>query len=252
VTDTGGDLFARVAALPGVEPAAAAARRAVDGLLAHRLLRRRSGEVTAEIALRDAWASASLEGLTLSLDELRARLETGDVVPEVAQGALRVSAALGELAPVWETAPRQALARLHVLAATRGDGQDAEALGRPRESAEVTARLDLLADTLTAPTRAPAVVVAALVHGELLALAPFGSRDGVVARASARLLLVSRAVDPLAVTAPDLGHLDGGYAAAARAYATGDVARWVLHCCAALERGAEEGLAVCRQLSTVS
>ncbi len=45
------DLLAPLGALPGVEDGVAQARAAVDGLLAHRVLRRRSAEVTAESAL---------------------------------------------------------------------------------------------------------------------------------------------------------------------------------------------------------
>ena len=43
---------------------------------------------------------------------------------------------------------------------------------------------------------APALVVAAVVHGELLTLRPFAAANGVVARAVARLLLTARGLDP--------------------------------------------------------
>jgi hypothetical protein len=232
--------------LPGVAEAADTARRAVDRLLASRVLRNRSVEVTAEVALRDARASAALDGPVPELEELRAALAEGRDVGTAVEGALRVAAALGELAPVWGRAPRQALARLHVLAA--GDGGDPDRLGRPAGGAEVGQRLTVLVDALVAPTTAPAAVVAAVVHGELLALAPFGEASGVVARAAARLVLLERGLDPKAVTAPDVGHLlagRAGYAAAATAYADGDVATWVLHCCRALAAGADEGLVAC-------
>ncbi|HVU72203.1 MAG TPA: oxidoreductase, partial [Mycobacteriales bacterium] len=144
----------------------------------------------------------------------------------------------------WGTAPRQALARLHVLAAG-GDDADPELLGRPRGGAAVAQRLDVLVEALGAPTTAPAVVVAAVVHGELLALELFGPDTGVVARAAGRLVLLERGVDPKGVTAPDVGHLAGGYAEAAAAYRAGDVGTWVRHCCAALVTGSEEGLVAC-------
>ena len=58
---------------------------------------------------------------------------------------------------------------------------------------------------LSEPTSAPALVPAAVVHGELLAAAPFGTADGVVARAAARLVLLGRGLDPTgAVLAPGL------------------------------------------------
>ena len=238
------DPLARVAALPGVAEAADAARRAVDQLLASRILRNRSVEVTGEVALRDARASAALDGSVPPLEDLRATLEAGQPVSPELEGALRVAAGLGELGPVWGTAPRQALARIHLLAAG-GEGVDPETLGRPRGGIEVGMRLDLLVDALGQPTTAPAVVVAGVVHGELLALAPFGPASGVVARAAARLVLLERGVDPKGVTAPDVGHLAGGYAEAAAAYVAGDVGAWIRHCCVALSAGAAEGLSAC-------
>jgi hypothetical protein len=171
------------------------------------------------------------------------------------------------------------LARLHVLAAA-DLGLDEDALGRPRQddgvpllddplglapvpaADEVAARLDGLCHLLLEPTTAPAVVVAGVVHGELLALRPFGSVDGLVARAAGRLVLVDRGLDPKAVSAPEVGHaeLDAaglrahhghGYAEAARAYVAGGeegVAAWLVHCARAVALGAVEGLAVCEAI----
>jgi len=48
---------------------------------------------------------------------------------------------------------------------------------------------------VTDGTAAPAPVLVAVVHGELLALAPFGSADGVVARAAARLTAIKKDSD---------------------------------------------------------
>ncbi|GAA4632747.1 oxidoreductase [Actinoallomurus vinaceus] len=253
------DPFANVATLPDVPEAVERTREAVDRLLGHRILRRRSAEVSAESALRGARASAALEGVSAPLDEVRGGLSNDPVV----QGALRVSAELGSLADIWRKAPRQALARLHALAAA--DAVDPDALGRPRpdddaadplelgpppSAKEVAARLDVLSDLLTAPTEAPAVVVAAIVHGELLALRPFGWGDGIVARAAARLTLVDRGLDPKSLTAPEVGHLElqDTYGNALRGYTTGTpdgVARWVCHCAEAVELGARDALAVC-------
>jgi hypothetical protein len=189
-----------------------------------------------------------------------------------------VHADLGSLLPSWKGAPRQALARLHVLAAA-DLGVPEDHLGRPRVSAvdsvedplelgagpdplEVSARLDGLCRLLLQPTAAPAVVVAAVVHGELLALRAFGAADGIVARAAARLVLIDRGLDPKAVSAPEVGHaeLDAAglradhrhaYAEAARGYVHGGtdgVARWVVHCAQAVALGAREGLAVCEAI----
>jgi hypothetical protein len=93
-----------------------------------------------------------------------------------------------------------------------------------------------------------------VVHGELLALSPFASANGVVARAAQRLVLLDRGFDPKAVSVPEVGHIDAGtgtYDAAAQAYATGGgpgVRTWVLHVASALALGAREGVAVCEAI----
>src|SRR3954454_21296240 len=111
------DPFAALLDLDGVSEAVAEARTAVDGLLGHRVLRRRSAEVTAESALRGARASADLEGAPVELERLRAQLVVGGGTPvtglpagqaELIEGAVRLHAELGALLPVWERAPLQA------------------------------------------------------------------------------------------------------------------------------------------------
>ncbi|CNF77700.1 Uncharacterised protein [Mycobacterium tuberculosis] len=255
------DALAQVAKLPGVDGAVDDARKAVDRLLGHRILRRRSAEVSTESALRGARASAVLAGASVTLDDLRTTESPSD---PVVQGALRVSAELGTLTETWRNAPRQALARLHVLAAA--DAVDAADLGRPRSAdtvmqdvlalgeppspSEVAARLDALSGLLTSPTKAPALVVSAIVHGELLTLRPFGWGDGLVARAAQRLTLVSRGLDPKSLVAPEVGHLElrDEYASALRDYASGTsegVTRWIVHCSSAIAAAARDSQAIC-------
>ncbi len=284
------DPFAALLDLPGVTGAVTASREAVDGLLGHRVLRRRSAEVTAESALRGARASAELEGCGIELERLRGQLMGGGGVQlasrdergsQLVANAVRLHADLGSVLPSWSRSPKQALARLHLLAAA-DLGLPPDALGRPRTTAayddplelgpapdplEVSARLDGLVRLLLAPTRAPAVVTAAVLHGELLALRAFGSVDGLVARAAARLVLIDRGLDPKAVSAPEVGHVEldhaalghahagpaggPGYAEAARGYVSGGpagVAGWLVHCAQATALGAREGLAVCEAL----
>jgi hypothetical protein len=229
--------------LPGVRAAAGDARDAVDRLLGHRVLRHRSAEVSAESALRGARASAALEGADHPLEKVRAGVDD-----PVLRGALRVSTELGRLAGTWERAPAQALARLHVLAAA--ELLPAEELGRPEPDPQTTSRLALLTRLVTGGTAGPAVVLAALVHAELRVLAPFRVGSGVVARAAARLTMVSRGLDPKSLAVPEVGHLElaGEYDEALSAYATGDpegIGWWLRHCCAATELGAREGLAIC-------
>ena len=106
--------------------------------------------------------------------------ETGVPDPVLA-GALRVSEALEggatTLVGVWQRAPLQAIARLHALAAA--DLTDDDRLGRPRGDADVGSRLELLVDLVTGELGVPAAVLAAVAHGELLTLAPFGIADGL-------------------------------------------------------------------------
>ncbi len=68
--------------MPGVAEAVERARRAVDDLRGHRVLRRSADRVAAESALRGARASAALAGAEVPLDVLRAALtpppESGD------------------------------------------------------------------------------------------------------------------------------------------------------------------------------
>lgn len=238
------DPLAPLLDLPGVQDALGAAREAVDRLLGHRILRRKSAVVSSESALRGARASAALDGAEISLADLRA----GELGDPVVQGSLRVSAGLGALVTTWEQAPLQAMARLHVLAAA-GTVPDDE-LGRPGGAPVVTARLAALAALLTGGSAVPGTLLAAVVHGELATLAPFGSADGVVARAAARLTLVTRGVDPKSVSVPEVGHLElaDGYRTALAGYRSGEpvgVAAWLRHCADATRLGAQEGLAIC-------
>ncbi len=151
------------------------------------------------------------------------------------------------LVGVWQRAPLQALARLHALAAA--DLVDGESLGRPRQDPEVAARLDLVTRLVTGASRAPAPVLAAVVHGELLTLAPFGSGDGIVARAVSRLVTIATGLDPHGLGVPEvywLRRADEYRAAAAashRARREG-LAAWLLMCCRALEDGAREAVSI--------
>lgn len=234
---------------PEVVEAAEAARAAVDALLAHRVLRRQASAVSAESALRGARASAALAGADISLAALRGLSGAAtDDASRVVLGALRVSAELVPLAEVWQRAPLQALARLHVLAAA--DLMPAAELGRP---AVAGPRLTGLAELVTGPAGVPAVVEAAVVHGELLALAPFPCGTGVVARAASRLVLRCRGLDPRLLTVPEVGDAESAerYTQVADGYRSGSVTgviEWVVHCAQALQTGVREATAICEAL----
>lgn len=230
------DPLAGLVSLEGVASAYAATRDGLDAMLRDRGLRRTTPAVTAESLLRGAHASAVLEGSTSTLEQVRAG--EGD---ETAAAAVRVSTELLAQAPALGRSPLQALARVHALAAA-GSVPD-ERLGRPRD-AEAAARLRDVAQVLVSPTDAPALLVAALVHAELVTAAPFASHNGVVARAVERLLLVARGVDEKSLVVPEAGHLAlrAAYESNLRGYAEGGLAgvqAWLLYAAEAFSAAGE-------------
>jgi hypothetical protein len=269
-TNTAPDPLAALSALPGVSEAVDESRAAVDRLRGHKVLRSRGDAVAAESVLRGARASAALAGADWPLEELRRRTDFGGEPGGAAVlGALRAGQELAALVEVFRRAPAQALTRLHMLAAA-GDAAPGR-IGRPRlpgepvviepggperpaDAEEAAARLTALTVLLAAPSTAPALVVAAIAQGELLAATPFGLADGIVARAVFRLVLVSRGLDPQSLAAPEVGFAELGLEArraALAAYGSGTsqgIAAWVAHCGEALRLGALESVAVCEAL----
>ncbi|MGW6129586.1 cell filamentation protein Fic [Cellulomonas sp. NPDC055163] len=186
----------------------------------------------------------------------------------VATGALRVTAEVERLMPELgargaATLPpfAQLAARLHA-AAGRGwvaDGDlgrlrtdqpalDLRGLGAAPSGADVAGRLDLLGRVLR-ETRVPAVVVAAVVHGEVLALRPFVAGNGLVARALSRLVLTSRGLDPTGSLVPEhaWATAPNPYLSAAAGFATGTpdgLAGWVAFCARGAVDGAREARSV--------
>ncbi|WFE95929.1 oxidoreductase [Micromonospora sp. WMMD987] len=241
------DPLAPLLALADIAPAVERARERVDQAMRHRALRRHGGRVAAEVGLRCAVAGAALEGY----DHEREAVRAGTVTEPVLQGALRVAGALPGLTELWPKAPRQALARLHVLAA-RDVVAEAE-LGRPVADPVVAARLDGLAGLVAGGTTVSPLVLAAVVHGELLNLRPFAGPSGVVARAAARLVLMSRGFDPRGLVAVDVGHREREpeYVGAAGAFATGTpdgLRSWLRHYLSAVEVGADQLVVVADEI----
>jgi hypothetical protein len=230
------DPLAPLLDLAGVASALSGARQRVDAALGHRALRRHGGRVAAEAGLRAAVASAALEGHAHDLDEVR----SGTVTDPVLQGALRVAERLEGLVDLWPRAPRQVLAKLHVLAA-RGSVPAGD-LGRLATGAE---RIDALAGLVAGNEHTPPLLLAAVVHAELLTLRPFPGPAGLVARAAARLTLIGRGLDPRGLIAVEVGHAarEPEYVGSSGAYATGTpdgVRSWLRHYAAAVEAGAAE------------
>jgi hypothetical protein len=266
------DPLAVLGSLPGVVESVDSVRKAVDQVYGHRVMRRRSNEVTSEAALRGARGSAALAGADWPLEEVRRRSDFGaDPESRTVGAALRLTAEAGQLLSVWRRSPVQTLARLHLVAA--GGAVPDETVGRPRlagekvtddgllesalplpEPEEVAARLDGLAGLLLAGSDAPALVVGAVVHGELLALRPFGSFNGPVALAAQRIVLVGSGLDPKSICPAEAGHAELGradYLRALGAYVSGTpegMVAWIAHCARAVGLGVRESVAVCEAL----
>ncbi|MFC9957582.1 oxidoreductase [Streptomyces nigra] len=266
-TGASADPLAALGSLPGVPEAVESVRKAVDRVYGHRIMRRRSNEITSEAALRGARGSAALSGADWALEEVRRRTDfSGDDEARMMGAALRLTAEAGQLLSIWRQSPLRVLARLHLVAAADGD----ERVGRPRQegeaveeplielplpsAAEAHGRLDGLAELIIAGGSAPALVTAAVVHGELLALRPFTSHNGLVARTAERVVLVGSGLDPKSVCAAEVGHAELGraaYLAALDGYVSGTpegMAAWIAHCGKAVELGARESMAVCEAL----
>jgi hypothetical protein len=243
------DPLAPLMQLPGVAAASDQARDALGRAHRHRANLRGWPVTAAEAALRAARASSVLDGGPIRLDDAA-------TTDPVFAGALRVAQALeggeGNLLGVWRRAPLQALARLHTLAAAGQVGD--ERLGRPRVDPQVGPRLELLAELVTGGTDVPAPVVSAVAHGELLALAPFGSADGMVARAVGRLVTIASGLDPHGLGVPEVYWMRRAaeYRNAAEGFAAGTpdgVRGWLTLCCRALQTGAQEALSIAETMS---
>lgn len=229
------DPLAPLLDLPGVPEAVDSAREAVFQVHRHRVNLRGWATTAAEASVRAARASAAIDGGPTAIPG------DGAVTDPVLAGSLRVAEALGAVFPTWRRAPLQALARLHVLAAADLDDDP----GRPRPVPGMTERLDLLAHLVTGGTSAPGPVLVAVVHGELMSLAPFTTANGVVARAASRLTSIATGLDPKSLGVPEVMCLRrrDDYAAALHAFSTGDpdgVRQWLLFYCEALQAGARE------------
>ncbi|WP_248962383.1 oxidoreductase [Sphaerisporangium perillae] len=135
----------------------------------------------------------------------------------------------------------------------RPEASDILGLGPAPDAEAAAARIASLVTLITTPSKAPALVLAAIVHAELAAVRPFGTVDGLVARAAERLTLVEFGLDPKSLVAVEVGHSDLGdaYAESLRGYLKGTaegVAGWLLHCSAAVELGVREATAICEAL----
>lgn len=241
------DPLAPLLDLPGVAAAAEEAGEALAAVHRHPVNLRGWDKTSRESSWRGGRSSAAMEGAAVELNREH------DFDDPVTAGAIRVAQALDpdtldREVGVFRRAPMQSLARLHALAAADLVDDDAE-LGRPRAEPHIAQRLDLLGQLITGATKAPAAVLAAVVHGELLTLAPFEKGNAVVARAASRLVTASTGLDPHLLGVPEvtwLRHL-GEYRELSALFGTGDrqaLADWILLSCRALVAGAAEAASI--------
>ena len=264
--------------LPEVTEAVDAAREACAGLRWHQALRRRIPEAAAESRVRGAAATALLEGAevagsTGSVGVVRDLVRGAQAWPErpdpvwrTLRSAVQVTSATEQVSARDLAAPAQLLARLHVAAGApllpehllgrpRRLGEECGEwveLGPPPGAEELAARLDGVADLLrlVPDGRVPTLLVAALVHAEVVATRPFAGGNALVARALERVVLRVGGLDPTGVAVPEAGHkakVGAEYRGALTAYVCGGpegVRWWLLHCAEAGTAAASHGAAV--------
>lgn len=236
----------------------------------------RLGDARREAGARCATAGSALDGVRWPLDEVRRVAHGGEVRddPEsrVIRGASRVQAEVERLMPGTggggsQVPLAQLLARLHVAVSgsgSTGDDPDDGAAGRLRtghpgdvrglgaapSAADAAARVALLADLVARPlpTQVSGIVLAAVVHAELLSIRPFPWGNGPVARAVFRWLLATRGVD-LGVVVPEVRWVSAPnvYLSAVAGFATRDPARvaaWIRYCADSVVDGAGEAIEI--------
>lgn len=253
------DVLLPLVDLPGVLESTTSARERVDSLLWDRSLRSKGSALRTDVALQNARGSAAIDGIDISM----AAWVSGDAFDDsplghAAAGVWRLEESLKQQLPVWSNAPLQSLARMHSLVA-RDVMTDPDDLGRPRDSdnvddplriksipdvASMKVRLAGLASVITTESEVPAMVQAAVVHGELLALRPFEWGSSLIARAASRIVLAQRGLDPDFLLLTDAAIYSIGrpaYVDAVRAYLSGTpdgVARWIRFCAESCAVGA--------------
>lgn len=251
-------------------------RAACVELRRHPALRRQTDQAAAEAGVRAARANAALVGAELPLPLVRDAVRgaapyPSDAVGAIVRGAVRAHAESLRLGTIWQQAPLQAMARLHVAACAGLVPEDA--LGRPRREGEepldgaellgasdaapaavdggeqLLKRLRAVGKLLTNPGNVPAVVVAAAVHAELVLLRPFVTGNAMVARALCRAVVIGRGVDSTGVVVWEQALLarSGQCAQLIRGYADGEQgqAEWVQFFGETMIAGAAEGQSVC-------
>ncbi len=261
------DVLTQLAGLPGVAGAAQEARGAVDALLWDRHTRKVATALARQSALRGAWASAAIDGAEVPFDAVAAGAIEVSPMGERTARTVALTTELPRLVDIFGRSPLQAWARMNTILVA-GLVPELE-VGRPRPDSDVedplrlgglplamqaSERLTALAQLIAAPTDAPAVVGAGVVHGELALLRPFRHASGPVARATIRLSMAQRGLDPDLLTIPEAGLFALGrnkYVAALRNYASGTpegMSAWLIWFAGAVRLGAQQAHQIASEL----
>jgi len=264
-SNTGGDLWQR----DDVREAVGRAQDALTRLRFHEGLRRGWEEARAEAAVREAAALARLEGVRISVDDLRAlsmrdaagdgsTLRNGaspaprDPGEALAVGIWRSQWHLTSTSPPLNARKPVVRSPRPVPALVAGLHRDVcsalVSIGRV-EAASVAMPVDpaLLRRVLAvASAHLPGVLAAAAVVAEFRAADVFSPGSLAVGGALARWILVERCVDPTAVAVISLADAEdaAGAGRALGGWMSGDedaAAAWVVRFARGLTRGAAEG-----------
>jgi len=222
---------ATLATDPVIAAALDDARGAIDAVLWSRDVRANAEDVATTSMRTGARDSAAIEGADqLDVDD--------SPMGRVLASSIAVTAEAMRLDEMWPKAPAQVWARLHAVAAH--GFSDTDQLGRPRAlddpddplhigqippAVVIAERMQQLSDVVV-QSDLPALLEAAIVHGELMALRPFHWGSGLVARASVRTVFRARGLDPSCFTTPERGMYELGrsaYVAAIREFQRGTI-----------------------------
>lgn len=245
------DPLSNLLTIPRISDECESTLKAIDELMWNRTVRRHKDALVPYTRRIAGFATAALDGAQMPKDPT--------MEPEVSpmgslsdQGLLVTAEAdLQRLA--FRTEPLKVLARLHTFVSTDEDR------GRPRTTNDVNdplrlgslpphevlqERMSQLVD-LVIESKASSILVAAIVHAELVTLRPFTQGSYLVARASTRLILAARDVDNDGLVMSEYGAFLLGrpaYVKALTGYISGTregVAAWVAWQGEAIRRGIE-------------
>ena len=195
------DPLSSLLSIPGVSKECETTLRAIDDLMWNRTVRRHKDALVPYTRRISGYATAALDGAQMPKDPTM----EPEVSPmgSISDQGLLITAEADLQRQAFKTEPLKVLARLHTFVSTEEDR------GRPRTTNEVVdplrlgnlppheilqERLSQLVD-LVIESKAPSILVAAIVHAELATLRPFTQGSYLVARASTRLFLAARDVD---------------------------------------------------------